>query len=127
MGVPLSPGDLPTPNKRKHARDDDDTTGTPTRKKTVKTCMGRKQCIVCSDDAYKNQFPKLPHDQNDNDIHGSDVCFKCFKAHLSVEVKNKGPEAVSCPQCKHELAEPEVRKLAWSATYHEYVIAIHIG
>jgi hypothetical protein len=46
----------------------------------------------------KNRFPKLPHPQDDDEKHSSDVCFKYFSAHLRVEVETKGHERVGCPR-----------------------------
>lgn len=115
----------PSAKKRKLDRTvTGDVTPPPSRKKAA---MSRKECSVCYDDVNKNRFPKLPHVQDDNNVHTSDVCFKCFKEHLEVEVKAKGSDAVSCPQCKKQLEESEVRKLASSFSYQEYATRLLTG
>lgn len=83
--------------------------------------------MICADDVPKNRFPKIPHKQDENNKHDSDTCFKYYSQHLSVEIKEKGHEAVSCPQCSKTLEESEVRKLASSRTYHEYVAVDRIS
>lgn len=108
--------------KRERDHEDDDVDPAPTRKKVT---IPPKPCIVCTDDVPKNRFPKLPHKQDENNKRSSDVCFKCFRDHLRVEVENKGHEAVSCPQCSKLLDEHEVRKLASSQTYQECVTPDH--
>lgn len=106
--------------KRERENDDDDTGQKPAPRKRV--TISRKPCIVCTEDTPKNRFPKLPHKQDDNEKHSSDVCFKCFSEHLRVEVETKGHEGVACPQCSKPLEESDIRKLASSWTYREYVI-----
>jgi hypothetical protein len=108
--------------KRERDIDNDDVNKAPIRKKAT---ISRKPCIVCTDDIPKNRFPLLPHKQDDNNKHSSDVCFKCFSEHLCVEVKNKGHEGVGCPQYSKALEESEIRKLASSWTYQEYVVPHH--
>lgn len=105
--------------KRERENDDDDTSQKLVPRKRV--TISRKPCIVCTEDIPNNRFPKLPHSQDDNDNkHSSDVCFKCFSEHLRVEVETKGHEGVGCPQCSKPLEESEIRKLASSYTYQEY-------
>lgn len=105
--------------KRERENDNDDPGQKPAPRKRV--TISRKPCIVCTEDVPKNRFPKLPHSQDDNDSHNSNVCFKCFTEHLRVEVETKGHEGVCCPQCSKPLGESEIRKLASSYTYQEYV------
>jgi hypothetical protein len=102
--------------KRKAKEEDNDLDEVPAKKK-----MARKQCIVCADDVPKNQFPKFPHKQDAEGKHSSDVCKKCCSEHLSHKVKNKDHEGVSCPQCSKLLEQSDVRNLASSRTYQEYV------
>lgn len=105
--------------KREREDDGDDTGQKPAPRKRV--TISRKPCIVCTDDIPRNRFPKLPHKQDDNDKHSSDVCFKCFSEHLRVEVETKGHEGIGCPQCSRPLEESDIRKLASSWNYREYV------
>jgi hypothetical protein len=105
--------------KREREPDTDDAKEAPPARKRV--TISRKPCIVCTEDVPKNRFPKLPHSQDDNNKHTSDVCFKCFSEHLRIEVETKGHEGVGCPQCSKPLEESEIRKLASSWTYQEYV------
>lgn len=109
----------------KRERDDDDNDDVDKAPARKRVTIAPKPCIVCTEDVPKNRFPKLPHKQDGNNKHSSDVCFKCFREHLRVEVENKGHEAVSCPQCSKLLDESEVRKLASSRTYQEYVAPGH--
>ena len=106
--------------KRERENDTDDTGQKPAPRKRV--TISRKPCIVCTDDVPKNRFPKLPHKQDDDTKHTSDVCFKCFGEHLRIEVETKGHEGVGCPQCSQPLEESDIRKLASSFTYRECVI-----
>lgn len=79
-----------------------------------------KACAVCLEDVSRDRFPDLTHAEN-NSQHTSDVCLDCWDDHLEAEVKSKGFEGVSCPQCSHKLLESEVRKLAKANTYVECV------
>ena len=106
--------------KRERENDNEDTKEAPPPRKRV--TISRKSCIVCTEDIPRNRFPKLPHPQDDGNKHTSDVCFKCFSEHLRIEVEIKGHEGVGCPQCSKPLEESEIRKLASSWTYREYVI-----
>jgi hypothetical protein len=104
--------------KRERNLDNDDADKAPARKKVT---ISRKPCIVCTDDVPKNRFPKLPHKRAANNEHSSDVCFKCFREHVRNEVEIKGHEEADCPQCSQPLEESDIRKLASSRTYKEYV------
>ena len=84
----------------------------PDRKKPK---LSRKECLICTDEVVKNQYPKKPHAGHEQ--HTSDVCFKCYNQHIEAEIDQKGPDLVSCPQCSQTLSEPEVRKLTRVATY----------
>jgi superfamily II helicase len=106
----------PSGKKRKHNGDGDDVDQQPAPKKTP-----RKVCIVCADDVPRNGFPKLPHKQDSEKPHNSDVCKKCCSERLRHEVKTKSHNAVGCPQCSKPLEQSEVQKLASSETYQEYV------
>jgi len=108
--------------KRERENDNDELEKVPPRKKVT---ISRKACIVCNEDVPRNRFPKIPHKQDDNNKHSSDVCFKCFSEHLRIEVENKGHEGIGCPQCSRPLEESEIRKLASSWTYQEYATAVH--
>lgn len=116
------PSEYPFANpgvKREREHDNEDTKeATPPRKRVT---ISRKPCIVCTEDVPKNRFPKLPHSPDDDNKHTSDVCFKCLSEHLRIEVETKGHEGVGCPQCSKPLGESEIRKLASSWTYQEYV------
>lgn len=122
---PIIPPTLPqNSEKRKFSVGSDavDSDEAPACKKVTRP-LSRRPCIVCADDVAINRFPKIPHKQDENNRHGSDACFRCYSQHLSIEIKEKGHEAVSCPQCSKTLEESEVRKLVSSRTYHEYVSA----
>lgn len=116
--------DSSSPNnteKRKHTDDgDNEDLKLPLRKKPW-TSRKRRPCVICAENIAKNQFPKLPHKQDETETHSSDVCFKCYRQYLSVEIADKGQDAVECPQCKKPLDQSEVRKLASGNTYQEYV------
>jgi len=94
------------------------------RRKRKTNRKPRKECAICAERVFLNQFPKDPHafsSQGDGQQHGSDVCFKCYSQHVEAEITNKGSDLVCCPQCPQILAEPEVRKLAQRCgTYQKY-------
>lgn len=84
-----------------------------------KYVMSRKLCIICTENVAANQFPKLPHKQDGATEHSSDTCFKCFRQHLDNEIKFKGHDAVTCPQCTKPLDQSEIRKTAPSFSYQK--------
>nr|OQO20253.1 hypothetical protein B0A51_13401 [Rachicladosporium sp. CCFEE 5018] len=76
----------PTPTvKRKRTRDVDSIV---TQQSRIRSRIGVKKCIVCTNETFKTRFPKLPH--ADADQHTSDVCFKCWEVHLNGQVATKG-------------------------------------
>lgn len=105
--------------KREREDDNEDPQQTPPARKRV--TISRKPCIVCTEDVSRNRFPQLPHSQDGNKNHNSDVCFECFREHLRVEVETKTHEDVGCPQCSKPLEESDIRKLASEETYQECV------
>jgi hypothetical protein len=108
----------PTPNGEKRKYDGDDSY---VDKQPAPNKRPRKLCIVCADDVPRDEFPNLPHEQDHKRPHNSDVCKQCCSEHLSHEVRNKGHEAVGCPQCSKPLKQSEVQMLASSQTYQECV------
>lgn len=119
LPLPTATTQFVVKQEREHEHDNEDAKEEPKPRKRV--TISRKLCIICTEDVPKNRFPKIPHSQDDNDKHTSDVCFKCFSEHLSIEVVTKGHEGVGCPQCSQPLEESEIRKLASSWTYQEQV------
>lgn len=93
---------------------DADNSSAPKKRK-----ISRIQCIVCMSDVAKNQFPKLPHSTDAGRGHASQVCSKCWKAHLKSEIRSNGVEAVACPQCDKVLDDAEIRRLASERDYNK--------
>ncbi|KAL1588033.1 hypothetical protein WHR41_03394 [Cladosporium halotolerans] len=120
--APSTPADSSTITTlpRKRRRIDDDANENALR--SVKRAIGRKECSVCAEDVARNQFPKVPHATTvATEQHASNVCFKCWRQHLQAEVESKEAESLACPQCSKALDQSEVKKLASSFTYREYL------
>lgn len=82
------------------------------------SARNEKECTVCLNTVATDRYPELPHTAGSQ--HSSDVCLRCWDRHLECEMKAKGFDGVSCPQCLQRLTETEVRKLANRGTYDQY-------
>lgn len=82
------------------------------------SARNEKECTVCLDTVATDRYPDLPHTAGSQ--HSSDVCLRCWYHHLECEMKAKGFDGVSCPQCSQRLTETGVRKLANRGTYDQY-------
>lgn len=77
----------------------------------------RKDCFICCDELVVNQFPPMPNaDAHD---HEQNVCSGCWEQYLSVRIKDKDGLAVMCAECREQLSEVEIKKLASRNVYIE--------
>lgn len=82
--------------------------------------LARKQeqeCMICCESICIMDFPTTHHESESQYLHLDEVCLKCWKVHLRTQVETKSTDQIKCAQCSVLLAEPEIRKLAESATY----------
>ena len=79
-------------------------------------CSGR-ECVTCCTVYKHKEFPCIPH--QGSRTHGEDICTKCWRKYLSLEVMSKAWDKICCPQCEEKVEEPQVKLLATTTSYHE--------
>ncbi|OCL04376.1 hypothetical protein AOQ84DRAFT_346315 [Glonium stellatum] len=77
-----------------------------------------KSCIICTDAKPVGKFPRGKITANCE--HEPQVCLKDLKTWITLELKSKGWESISCPECKEPLRHSDIRKFASRKTFARY-------
>lgn len=68
-----------------------------------------KSCIVCIEDVPTSEFPKQIAGECK---HPTNVCGKCLKQSIGVDLESNGWDMIRCPECKVTLQHADVRRCA---------------